>query len=80
MYHGCEVVFDSSEVPEEALAAAADVPDVQVMVNVYNEMNAIHVMFRAMACTHCVVQCCAYNAVSKSCSQHKAMLQDHQTI
>ena len=30
MYHGCEIVFDSSEVPEQAVAEASDIPDVQV--------------------------------------------------
>ena len=30
VYHGCEIVFDSCEVPEQAIAAAMQVPDVQV--------------------------------------------------
>ena len=30
VYHGCEIVFDSSEVPEQAMAAATQVADVQV--------------------------------------------------
>ncbi|DBB15061.1 TPA: hypothetical protein ACH3X3_004077 [Trebouxia sp. C0006] len=30
VYHGCEIVFDSSEVPEQAMAAAAQVADVQL--------------------------------------------------
>lgn len=30
VYHGCEIVFDSSEVPDQAMAVATDVPDVQV--------------------------------------------------
>lgn len=30
VYHGCEIVFDSSEVPDQAMAAAIHVPDVQV--------------------------------------------------
>ncbi|DBA88599.1 TPA: hypothetical protein ACH3X1_004246 [Trebouxia sp. C0004] len=30
VYHGCEIVFDSSEVPDQAMAAATQVPDVQL--------------------------------------------------
>ncbi|KAL0027978.1 hypothetical protein WJX79_007636 [Trebouxia sp. C0005] len=30
VYHGCEIVFDSSEVPEQAMAAATQVSDVQL--------------------------------------------------
>lgn len=30
VYHGCEIVFDSSEVPDQAVSVATDVPDVQV--------------------------------------------------
>lgn len=30
VYHGCEIVFDSSEVPDQAMSVATDVSDVQV--------------------------------------------------
>ena len=32
VYHGCEIVFDSSEVPGQAMSVATDVPDVQVSI------------------------------------------------
>ena len=32
VYHGCEIVFDSSEVPDQAMSVATSVPDVQVSI------------------------------------------------
>ena len=44
MYHGCEIVFDSSEVPEQAMAAAAQVADVQVYMHVTPAMAPLRVL------------------------------------
>lgn len=40
VYHGCEIVFDSSEVPDQAVLVATDVPDVQVSIKAADHANA----------------------------------------
>ncbi|KAL3158170.1 hypothetical protein ABBQ32_011759 [Trebouxia sp. C0010 RCD-2024] len=40
VYHGCEIVFDSSEVPDQAMAAAIHVPDVQLDCSIWQEQIA----------------------------------------
>ena len=39
VYHGCEIVFDSSEVPDQAMSAATDVPDVQVCSSEFHAVS-----------------------------------------
>jgi len=44
VYRGCEIVFDSSEVPDQAMAAATQVPDVQVYTHVTPAVAPLRVL------------------------------------